>query len=145
MSTKELQETLIENMAEWKKVEGKSIASTGKILEQASNPIVRMMMEVIQRDSLMHYRVQDFIQHSLQTEGVRIQPEELGEIWGMIEEHIELERKTIEIGEAVLEAMPRKGMAVQRYLLEYLMMDEEKHNKLLDKLSQIKENMYPYG
>ena len=38
-----------------------------------------------------------------------------------------------------------KGMAVQAYLLEYLLIDEEKHDAILSKLESIKKSMYPYG
>ena len=36
-------------------------------------------------------------------------------------------------------------MVVQEYLLEYLLIDEKKHNKILDTLGTIKKGMYPYG
>ena len=39
----------------------------------------------------------------------------------------------------------RKGLIIQRYLLEYLLCDEEKHDALLDNLEAIKKDMYPYG
>jgi len=36
-------------------------------------------------------------------------------------------------------------MVVQEYLLQYLLTDENKHNKILDDLETIKKGMYPYG
>jgi hypothetical protein len=36
-------------------------------------------------------------------------------------------------------------MLVQRYLLEYLLADEKKHDQLLEKLEAIKKDMYPYA
>ena len=36
-------------------------------------------------------------------------------------------------------------MLVQAYLLEYLLEDERKHNKLLERLVDIQKGMYPYG
>ena len=65
MSTKETQEQLISNMRAWQKVENASVASTGKVIENTDNAMVRIIMEIIQRDSQMHYRVQEMIADSL--------------------------------------------------------------------------------
>jgi len=145
MSTKEIQEQIVQNMQEWKKIENASIASTGKVIEKTENPIVRLIMEIIQRDSQMHYRIQQLIIDSLETMTLSLTPEELGDVWSMIEQHIELEKKTIELANASLEALRGRKMVVQEYLLDYLRIDEEKHNKVLETLSTIKKGMYPYG
>ena len=58
MSTKELQAELIETMKRWQKVEDASLASTGRVIEKTDNSIVRIVMEIIQRDSAMHHRIQ---------------------------------------------------------------------------------------
>ena len=34
---------------------------------------------------------------------------------------------------------------VQRALLEYLIVDEEKHDQILQSLEDFKRNLYPYG
>ena len=145
MSTKEIQEQIVQNMQEWKKIENASVASTGKVIEKTENPIVRLIMEIIQRDSQMHYRIQQLIIDSLETMTLSLTPEELGDVWGMIEQHIELEKKTIELANASLEALRGRKMVVQEYLLDYLRIDEEKHNSVLETLSTIKKGMYPYG
>ena len=36
-------------------------------------------------------------------------------------------------------------MFVQRTLLDYLIYDEEKHDKILGDLEKFKKNLYPYG
>lgn len=36
-------------------------------------------------------------------------------------------------------------MVVQEYLLDYLLIDEEKHNKVLETQGIIKKGIYPYG
>jgi len=144
-SRKETQEKLVTNMRNWQKIENASVASTGRVIEKTQNPIVRLVMEIIQRDSQMHYRVQEMIADSLE-KSIAITPEDVGEVWGMIEDHIKLERKTLELAEMALEAIKgSKGMLVQAYLLEYLMDDEKKHNQLLDRLANVQKGMYPYG
>ena len=145
MSTKEIQDKIIQNMREWQKIENASLASTGKVIENTDNPIVSLIMEIIQRDSQMHYRIQDLIADSLESMTVSLTPEELGDVWDLIEKHIELEKKTIELANDSLEALSGRKMVIQEYLLDYLRIDEEKHNKVLETLSTIKKGMYPYG
>jgi len=145
MSTKEIQEKLAFDMKAWMKVEDAAVASTGKIIERTANPVVRMVMEIIQRDSLMHHNVQEFIKNTLEREPVAITPEELGDIWEMVENHIQIEKRTIDAAREALEAIKDRKMVVQEYLLNYLLMDEKKHDELLNTLSTIKKGMYPYG
>ena len=145
MSTKEMQEKLVENMRKWQKVENAAVASTGSIIEKTANPIIRLVMEIIQRDSQMHYRVQELIADSLDVKALSLSPEELGDVWTAIEKHIEIEKSTIQFAKEALKSLEGKKMVVQEYLLEYLLIDEEKHDKILERLSTIKKGMYPYG
>jgi nitrate/TMAO reductase-like tetraheme cytochrome c subunit len=144
-TTKEVQKELIDNMETWKKVENASIASTGRVIEKTENPVVRLVMEIIQRDSQMHYRVQDWIVQSLQ-KSVSLTTDEIGQVWKLIEDHIKIEKKTQKLAEEALESTKvSKGMLVQTYLLEYLLEDEKKHAILLERLAGIQKGMYPYG
>jgi hypothetical protein len=145
MSTKEIQESLVDNMKRWQKIENASIASTGKIIEKTENPVIRQVMEIIQQDSSMHYRVQGLIASSLEEKAISLTPEELAEIWELVEQHLQLEKKTIELAEEALGAIKGKKMVVQEYLLHYLLTDETKHDALLASLNKIKSGMYPYG
>lgn len=145
MSTKEIQVKIVDNMRRWQKVENASIASTGNVIERTENPIVRMVMEIIQRDSQMHYRVQELIADSLESKTISLSPDELAEVWDMIDKHIKLEEKTIELANEAKAALKGKKMVVQEYLLDYLLLDEQKHNKVLETLETIKKGMYPYG
>ena len=143
MSTKELQQEIVSNMKRWQKIEYASLASTGQIIEKTDNPVVRLVMEIIQRDSQTHYRIQEWIADSLEYKTVSLSPDELGKVWGMIESHIELERKTLEMAGRSLETLKGKKMVIQEYLLQYLQEDEEKHNNLLRRLEMIKKGMTP--
>jgi len=145
MSTKETQDHLVRVMQSWQHIEDAAVKQTGRIGDKTSNPIVRMVMEIIQRDSQMHNRVQGFIADSLTKHTVTLTPDELADVWDMIEEHIELERKTVQMAEEALAALKGKKMVVQEYLLHYLLEDENKHNHILEALSTIKKGMYPYG
>ena len=132
-------------MHRWQRIENASVASTGNVIERTDNPIIRLVMEIIQRDSQMHYRIQDMIAHSLESGTISLSPDELSEVWDMIEKHIKLEEKTVELANEAKEALKGKKMVVQEYLIDYLLIDEQKHDKILETLETIKKGMYPYG
>ncbi len=145
MKTKEIQEQLASNLKKWQKIENASVISTAKVLEKTENPLLRMVMEIIQHDSQIHYRVQELIVASLESKAVTLTPDELAEIWKLIDNHIELEKKTVEFAEESLAALKGKKMLVQEYFLNYLLEDENKHNKLLASLEKFKKGIYPYA
>ena len=142
MSTKELQQQIIANMRRWQKVEDASIASTGTIIEKTENPIVRLIMEIIRQDSAMHKRVQQVILDSLEKQAFSLTPEELGDIWDLIEKHAEMEKETIVLAE---KARKNCRLFAQRHLLTYLIEDEQKHDRLLSQLEDFKRGLYPYA
>jgi hypothetical protein len=43
------------------------------------------------------------------------------------------------------EALEQQTSPFAKYLLEYLLTDERKHDKLLEEMEKIKKGMYPYG
>ena len=145
MSLKELQQEIISNMKSWQKTEDATIALTGQVMEKTDNPVVRMVMEIIQRDSQMHYNIQEWIADSLKDKTVSLTPEEIGNVWKLIERHIEIEKKSVEFAEQAIQALKGKSMVIQSYLLNYLLEDEKKHNNLLNNLENIKKGMHPYG
>jgi ferritin-like protein len=145
MKTKELQEKIVANMKRWMKIENRSLASTGRVIEKTENPVVRLIMEIIQRDSQMHYRVQELIADSLEARTITLSPDELADVWDMIESHIQLEKETIKLAQEALDHLKGKKMVVQEYLTEYLLQDEKKHDLVLERLATIKKGMYPYG
>lgn len=145
MSTKEVQEQIVDNMKRWQAIEDASVSSTGQIIEKTDNPLIRMVMEIIQHDSQMHHRVQEFIVHVLEEKPVAITPEDLAKVWDQVENHIRIEEKTVEMANKALEALKGRKMVVAEYLINYLLRDENKHNALLADFSVIKKGMYPYG
>ena len=143
MSVKEIQDKIVSTMARWQKVEDASVASTGRVIAKTSNPLVRLIMEIIQADSQMHHRVQGIIADSAGGGSVAISPDELLEVWDMIENHIKIEKQTIELAEELLGAIQGKKLVVAEYLLNYLAQDERKHDALLADLERIKKGLYP--
>ncbi len=140
---KDLQSEIVDTMKEWQKMEDASLASTGRIIEKTTNPIIRLAMEIIQRDSQMHHNVEKWVAESVQDATISLTPEELASVWTMIEHHVELERKMIDAVEKLLPSLQGKRMVVQEYLLNYLLEDETKHANLLKRLEGIKRGMLP--
>jgi len=145
MSTKETQDKIVKNMRTWQKVEDAAVSMTSEIIAKTTNPIIRMVMEIIRADSERHYRVQELIARSLESETIALSTDELADIWTMVEKHIEMEKKALDMAMESLEAIKGKKMLVQEYFLNYLKEDEAKHNRLLENLEKIKANMYPYA
>ncbi|MBD3233790.1 MAG: hypothetical protein GF315_08715 [candidate division Zixibacteria bacterium] len=138
----EMQKKLLKVMKEWQDIEDQSVKSTTEIASKTDNPIVKQVMDIIRQDSAMHRKVQQLIIDSLEKQAFHLQPEELGEIWDMVEKHIELEKETIRMAE---EARKNSNQILHRYLLGYLLTDEQKHNRILEQMEDIKRGIYPYA
>ena len=144
-----MKEKAVENLEElkatigrWQEIEVASVAQTTQIMERTQNPLIRLVMEIIRQDSVMHKRVEQVILDSLEKEAFTLTPEELGDIWEMVEKHAEMEKETIALAE-----MARRNcrLFVQRHLLTYLIEDEQKHDRLLAQLEDFKRKIYPYA
>jgi hypothetical protein len=130
--THELERELVQRMKKWQSVEDASLRMTKEVRARSHNPFVQLVMEIIAHDSAMHKRVQQFIIDSIEKEEVSFEPEDLNEIWDLIEKHADEEREAIALaGEAQKNA---DDLFVPRYLFAYLREDERKHDFLLDRL-----------
>ena len=130
-------EKLVSVLRDWQKLEREAIETTAEIMEQTDNLLIRQIMEIIRNDSVQHHRVQQFLIDSMTKTPVSLSPEELGEVWGRIEEHDALERKTIEIA---TELRAESTDIVQKALLDYLITDEKKHDTILTQLEEFKKH-----
>lgn len=139
---KELDERLVALLQKWQRYEDDTIKMTTDIIARTDNPLIREVMEIIRQDSAQHRRVQQFIVDTFTKEAIRLQPEELARIWELIEKHLELEEESVRLAE---EARRDTRLLVQKYLLDYLLLDERKHVELLDNLNDIQKGMYPYA
>ena len=129
---------MLDVLRQWQRIERQSMSDTAEIMEQTENPLIRMIMEIIRHDSLMHHRVQQFLVDSITKENVTITREDVAAIWERIEEHDELERQTIELA---TELRKKSWTPVHEVLLDYLIVDEKKHDGLLGQLNKVKVGM----
>ena len=139
---KDLNEKLLATLKKWQKVEDDSVKSTSEIISKTKNPVVKQIMEIIRQDSAMHKKVQQLIIDSFEKEALYLSPDELGDVWSMVEKHIELEKETVRLAE---ESRKNSKSFFIRYLLGYLMTDEQKHNEILAQMEDIKSGIYPYA
>jgi hypothetical protein len=149
MKPREKKETKAEQLEQlkitlrnWQQIEDGSVEHCTAILERSKNPLIRLVMEIIRQDSVMHKRVQQAILDSLEKEAFSLQPEELAGIWDIIEKHDEAEKEAVRMAE---EARKNCPLVIQQQLLDYLIEDEKKHDRLMGNLEGFKTKMYPYG
>ena len=135
---KERTEEAVELLRSWQALEREAIETTAEIMEQTNNLLIRQMMEIIRNDSVQHHRVQQFIIDIMTKEPVRMSPDDMAEVWGRLEEHDELERKTIELAKELKEKTADPVVAA---LLEYLIIDEQKHDHMLNQLEAVKRHL----
>lgn len=133
---------LVAVLKTWQGLENATIAHTTEVIGKSQNPLIRLVMEIIRHDSEMHHRVQQVLLDSVQKQAITLTPEELGDIWEMVEKHAEMEKATIDLAE---KARNKCRLFVQRHLLTYLIEDEKKHDRLLGQLQDFKRSIYPYA
>ncbi len=133
---------LTEILETWQGLETATISHTTEVIAKTKNPLIRLLMEIIRQDSVMHHRVQQVLLDGMERQAFTLTPEELGDIWDMVEKHAEMEKQTIELAEKALKDC---RLFVQRHLLTYLIEDEKKHDRLLSQLEDFKRNIYPYA
>jgi len=122
----------------WQALEREAIETTAEIMEETNNLLIRQIMEIIRNDSVQHHRVQQFIIDIMTREPVMMSHEDMAEVWTRLEEHDELERQTIELAKELKEKTTDPVVAV---LLEYLIVDEQKHDMLIGQLEAVKRHL----
>jgi rubrerythrin len=122
----------------WQKLERKAMDDAAAIIEETDNALIRMIMSIIRHDSLLHHRVQQFLLESITEADVPLSREDLADVWDRIEQHDQLEKKTIAMAE---ELRDQAWSPVHKQLLNYLLEDEKKHDRLLDQLREVKVSM----
>lgn len=137
---KENIDNLINLLKRWQSIEDDSVRNTTEILKRTNNPIIHLIMEIIRQDSVTHRKVQQMIIDNFEKVPVCLDPEELINLWELITEHDEAERKTIELATYALE---QNDSPIVKMLLEYLIADETKHDRLLTSLETFKDEVYP--
>ncbi len=125
---------------EWQALEDRTIASAGAMLKKAKNPIVKMTMELIKKDSEKHKIIQQMIIDSLTKEAIHLDPDELNIVSDMLNKHMEAEAESLCLAD---EAWRNSELFTTKYLLSYLIADEAKHHGLMSQLNDLKRAAIP--
>jgi hypothetical protein len=124
----------------WKEIEEEAAANMERIIQQTDNVFIQALMRTIKRDAENHQEILALIHGAVVKRPVALTLEELEKIWGSLEHHIETEKEVIQMAE---KALHDSRHFVLRHLLSYLVEDEQKHLKLLNRLDDFKRRIYP--
>jgi hypothetical protein len=131
-------DNMVKVLREWQGIERQAMSFTAEISEKTESTLIRLIMEIIQHDSHIHHRVQQFLIDSVTKESVAVTREDVVAIWDSIEEHDKLEKKTIKLAEGLKK---EAWTPVHKLLLEYLLRSESLHDSLLEQLGEFKADM----
>lgn len=131
-------EEMVAVLREWQGLERQAMNDTAEIMEKTSSPLIRIVMEIIRHDSLMHHRVEQFLIDSVTKEAVTVTRDDIVAVWDRLEEHDRAERRTIEMAEALRK---KAWSPVHKLLLDYLLREEGKHDSLIAQLDAFKKEL----
>jgi hypothetical protein len=144
MSMKELHDRLLDTVRSWQEIDRESARLLRETKEKCGNPVICQVMDIIERDTEMHTRVQQLIIESLTSKPFSLSPDELGEVIEFIRKNIELKKQKIAVTEETRGLVKDKTLLLQEFFLTYLLEDEKKHSAMLDGIERVRKSMYPY-
>lgn len=135
-------EELANIIQDWKDLEDDTISLANHLLNDSSNDFVKVIMEMIKRDSEKHKVMQKFVIDHLTKKAFHLTPQELIPLADVLEKHIQAEAKSMSLAN---KAKTKSKDFFVNFMISYLMADEVKHHEMLTMLDQIKGQVYPYG
>jgi hypothetical protein len=133
---------LVQLMTDWKSLENDTIALAEDLQKKSDNPFVKVITEIIKRDSEKHKVMQQFVIDALTKEAVHLSPQELVPLADVLDKHIQAEAKSMGLANAC--ATESRNYFVD-FIVSTLTDDEVKHHNMLRTLDYIKGAVYPYG
>ena len=129
---------MVEVLRQWQVLERQAMNDTAEIMERTTSPLIRVIMEIIRHDSLMHHRVQQFLIDSVAKESVTVTREDIADVWDKLKAHDLMEKKTIQMAQ---ELRKKAWTPVLKLLLDYLIQEESKHDTLIEQLDGFKKDL----
>jgi hypothetical protein len=140
--TRPVEEKLVQHFKDWQKLENETLGLAEDLQKKSDNPFIRVIMEIIKRDSEKHKIMQQFVIDTLTKEAVHLSPQELIPLAEILEKHIQAEAKSMGLANTC--AIESKNFFID-FIVSSLIEDEVKHHNMLKTLDQIKGAVYPYG
>jgi predicted polyphosphate/ATP-dependent NAD kinase len=144
MLMREQHEQIASTMTDWKVLEKRSAESIEKIKAKCANPLICLMMDIIENDARIHERLQELIISSFQREPITLSLDEVGEVIELIREHTRIKGEMIQKTESMLVQLRDKSLRIQEFLLKTIIADEKKHKEMLEGVEKIRQGLYPY-
>jgi len=130
----ESSEQFLKMLKKWRGIERATINISAKTLMKVDNPLLLALIDTIKKDSEKHKEILGLIIDGL--EGTTIlSNQDMGILSEFIENHAQTEKDSVELAENAIKNV--RG-ALPKFLLNYLLVDEKKHDMLMDGLAEIK-------
>lgn len=129
---------MVDVLRQWQGLERQAMNDTAEIMEKTKSPLIRILMEIIRHDSLMHHRVEQFLIDSVEKDAVTVTREDIVEVWESLEAHDRAEKRTIQMAE---DLRKKAWSPVHKLLLDYLLREEGKHDSLIAQLDAFKKDL----
>jgi hypothetical protein len=137
-----IEEGVVKNFKQWQELENETRSLSEDLQKKSDNPFVKLVMEIIKRDSEKHKIMQQFVIDSFTKEAIHLAPQDLIPLADVLEKHIKAEAKSMGLANACI-AGTKNFFA--SFVSSLLISDEVKHHEMLTMLDQIKGQVYPYG
>ena len=133
--TTESSKKFLEIIKEWQKLEDDTMNHAENLMHKTGNRLIKLTMEMIKHDSQKHKEMQQMLIDSLTKEALILSPDDLAVISDGLNKHLAAEARSLELAD---EALQNSEQFVTKYILSYLIADEQKHHSLLGKLNELK-------
>jgi rubrerythrin len=127
----ETSEEFLKIIREWQALEDKTIRSAEELIKKGKNPLITMTMEMIRHDSGKHKAMLQMVIDNLTKEAVHLNTDELSHISALLNNHMEVEAKSIALAN---DSLKKSELAITRSILSALLEDETKHHSQLHTL-----------
>ena len=144
LATREQEQRIVSTIRDWGLLEEESSESIERVKAKCSNPLVFLVMDIIENDARLHKRLQEFIVNSLEHEPLTLSPDEVDEVIELIRNHTRLKAQMVEKVETTMEMTKEKSLGIQVFLLKTLLADEKKHKEMLVGIEKVMQGLYPY-
>jgi len=135
-------EELAKIMKDWQNLEEETISLAENLMKKSNNDFVKVIMEMIKRDSEKHQIMQQFAIDHLTKKAMEIAPQDLIPLGDVLEKHLHAEAKSMGLANV---AIIKSKDFFTNFIVSYLMADEIKHHEMLTKLEQVKGYVHPAG
>ncbi|SPF34211.1 hypothetical protein SBDP1_1220002 [Syntrophobacter sp. SbD1] len=144
LATREQQQRIVSTIRDWGLLEQESSEYIEQVKAKCSNPLVFLVMDIIENDARLHKRLQEFIVNTLEHEPLTLSPDEVDEVIGLMRNHTRLKARMVEKVENIMEMTKDKSLGIQKFLLKTLLADEKKHKEMLEGIEKVMQGLYPY-